>query len=369
MGTNFSDEYLRLLSAISEVAIIAYTDSRGRITFANKNFCEISGYSLEELYNQDHRLLNSDYHEAQFFKEMYATIKQGKVWRGDIQNKNKNGSLYWVDTQIIPIYGENNEIESFASVRFDITERKKMEARIIHLEKLASLGEISAVIAHEINNPLAIIQMSVDSMVKELKKEESNQDKIDDKIVKIMKSTNRITKLVRGLKTFSRSSNNEELAEVNLKNFIEEVLAYSKCKCVNNGIVFNTNEIPELKFECRPDQISQVLLNLINNAHDAVSELSEKWIEFSIEADPGKNEISFLVRDSGHGIPEPIAGKILTPFFTTKEIGKGTGLGLSISKAIAEEHCGDLYLDSGDSHTLFVFKIPLRHLQSFQKAS
>lgn len=368
MNSDLSEEYLILLKAISKVAIVAYTDPRGRITFANDNFCNISGYTQEELYNQDHRILNSGHHNKEFFADLYKTLLAGKIWRGEICNKNKNGSFYWVDTQIIPILNKNGEIQNFASVRFDITQRKKMEESLIYMEKLASLGEMSAVVAHEINNPLMVIGLCTDSLTRELAQEIVDLKKIEAKIEKIISSSKRISKLVRGLKTLSRSTNNEEFVLVDLRNFVEEILSFSKRKCLDDGIDFEVGEIPDIKFECRPDQISQVLLNLINNAHDATSTLEEKWVKLSIEADSASGLLTFSISDSGRGIPELIADKILTPFFTTKEIGKGTGLGLSVSKAIVEEHMGQLYLDRSSKNTQFQFKIPIRHAQLLKVA-
>lgn len=369
MGANFSEEYMRLLLAISEVAIVAFTDRGGRITFANKKFCEVSGYSLEELMNQDHRLLNSQFHEKEFFRNMYKTILAKEVWRGEIQNKRKDGGYYWVDTQIIPIINENGEIESFASVRFDITQRKKMEKALIQLEKMASLGEMSAVVAHEINNPLTVMQMSVDSIKKELRNDKIDGEKINSKIDKIDFSIKRMSKLVRGLKTFSRTSEYEDFVKVDLQSFVEEILAFSKCKCLGSDINFIVSDIPKIEIECRPDQISQVLINLINNAHDAVLEISEKWIEFNIHISSKENAVIFFIRDSGKGIPEHIAEKMHTPFFTTKEVGKGTGLGLSISKAIAEEHGGELLFDRSSPHTLFVLKLPIQQISEVTQVS
>lgn len=366
---NFSDEYLRLLIAISEVAIVAFTDTKGRIIFANKKFCEISGYSFEELFNQDHRMLNSNHHDLEFFQYMYKTIHKGHVWRGEIKNRRKDHTYYWVDTQIIPIFNENNKIESFASVRFDITERKKMESVMINLEKMATLGEMSAVIAHEINNPLAVIQLSIESLKRELNLNNLTNEEVEKKINKIHISVGRISKLVRGLKTFSRTSEEEEYAEINLKIFLEEVLSFIKSKYTTAGIVFKTNEIPDISIECIPDQISQVLLNLFNNAYDAVVDLTDKWVELNLFIDEKNNEASFSIKDSGHGIPNHIAQKILNPFFTTKDVGKGTGLGLSISKAIIEEHAGTLALDKISPNTNFIFTIPLKTPRRTKKVS
>jgi len=207
-------EYTKVLEAISEVAIIAYTDKRGRITYANENFCQISGYTMVELYNKDHRLLNSNYHDKEFFKNMYETVKKGNIWRGEVRNKKKDGTYYWVDTQIIPILNDEKEIESYASVRFDITERKLMERTMMEMEKLSSNLEIAKAIAHEINNPLTIIDLCCHGLNRELN--ELNPSLLTrKKIFKIIEQSKRIAMIIRELKYFSRkkeSSNYKEAA-------------------------------------------------------------------------------------------------------------------------------------------------------------
>ncbi|MDD4976531.1 MAG: PAS domain S-box protein [Bacteriovorax sp.] len=353
-----SEDYLMILKAISEVAIIAYTDKQGRITFANKNFCEISGYSLEELLHQDHRILNSGHHNSEFFKEMYQALLSGKIWRGEICNKNKNGGYYWVDSQVFAIMNEDNHIASYASIRFDITEKKRIQCSILQLEKLASLGEISAVVAHEINNPLAIIELVSKSLLNEMKKEVPDINHVEVKINKITKSTNQIAKIVRGLKTISRNGNLEDFSEINLKNFMVDALSFSSAKCRQNEIFLKIGEIPDIQIECRPDQISQILLNLINNAQDAIWTNKERWIELSVNSDDHLNILYINIIDSGEGIADHIAKKILDPFFTTKEVGKGTGLGLSISATIARDN-GRLYYEKKRNNTAFVLEIPM----------
>lgn len=200
--SDFNSEYLKVLEAVSEVAIIAYTDKSGKITFANENFCRISGYSLEELIQKNHRILNSNYHDVDFFNTMYETISAKKNWRGEIRNKKKDGSFYWVDTQIIPILDHAGEIESFASIRFDITERKKLDAAIIEMDKLNSICSMARSIAHEINNPLTIIELCCTALNRELN--ESNPNLLSRKrIFKIIEQSKRIALIVKELKTFS----------------------------------------------------------------------------------------------------------------------------------------------------------------------
>src|SRR4026208_2168084 len=151
--------------AIDESAIVAITDQRGIITYANDKFCEISKYSREELLGQDHRIINSAYHPKEFIRNLWTTIASGKVWRGEIRNRAKDGSYYWVDTTIVPFLTAEGKPYQYVAIRNDITQLKLAEEKILQqsaeLQRAAQLsvvGELAAGLAHEIKNPLAGIQ-------------------------------------------------------------------------------------------------------------------------------------------------------------------------------------------------------------------
>ncbi len=142
-------EMQTLLDVLDECVILAITDSKGRITYANRKFCELSGYSQAELLGQDHRILNSGYHDRSFWRDMYRAVRRGESWRGEIRNRAKNGAHYWVDTTIRPIMGEDGRPEQIVAVRLDITERKEAEAELRHIgaglmESLEQQSKISA---------------------------------------------------------------------------------------------------------------------------------------------------------------------------------------------------------------------------------
>jgi C4-dicarboxylate-specific signal transduction histidine kinase len=238
-------------------------------------------------------------------------------------------------------------------------------AQLVAHSKMATLGEMAGGLAHEINNPLAVIGGRVSVLEDILKQEPLDLDKVHRDLGRIKMMVDRISKIIRGLRIFSRNAALDPMETVPVERIVSDTLDLAAERIRKAGIELRLEVDPEVKIRCRPVQISQVLMNLIMNAHDAILEQEEgKWILVQVgktsEMVNGKKieMVQASITDSGTGIPTDIVEKLMQPFFTTKDPGKGTGLGLSISKGIIEAHAGTLQYATHQGHTRFVIKIP-----------
>lgn len=256
----------------------------------------------------------------------------------------------------------------------DITQRKELEktieterVKIIQTSKLAALGEMSAGIAHEINNPLAIIFANTNRLKRNI--EPGTNEQAINSLNTIENMVKRITKIIKGLRTFARDADNDPFQNFLVQNLIEDIASICGERLKANSVEFILPEkfSPELTLDCNPTQITQVIINLIMNSFDSIHEQNHPWIKFDVFT--SEDKIKFIITDSGKGISKEIADKIFQPFFTTKEVGKGTGIGLSISKGLVEAHKGTIFLDTTSENTKFVIELPLRHSDSKQNTA
>lgn len=227
---------------------------------------------------------------------------------------------------------------------------------LISTAKMSALGEMAAGIAHEINNPLTVILGRASQLTRKLGSGPVEPEQVVMGLKKIEEVATRISVTVAGLRTFARAGETDPLVLTSFSQILAETVELCRDKLNFGEIELRVKASPPFSISCRPVQISQVLINLISNAHDAILTLPERWIEIESTLQDGFVEIT--VTDSGSGIPREIAEKMMEPFFTTKEVNKGTGLGLSISKGIVETHEGTLQLDANSPHTRFVIRLP-----------
>jgi signal transduction histidine kinase len=258
----------------------------------------------------------------------------------------------------IEIYDSSSYLAKENFARGQTRMLKDTQTTLVETSKLAALGEMAGGIAHEINTPLGAILLRANQIKRMLEKSPESLEKVIEFSDVIISICQKIESIIKGLRHFARSSENDPFTKNKIIDIINDTIALCSARMQENNVeIMIEGNFNDLEIDCRPSQISQVLLNLLSNAQHALINLTEnKWIKISLTVE--EEFIQIKIIDNGAGISENIANKIFQPFFTTKEIGVGTGLGLSISRGIIKDHGGDLFLDRKEKNTVFVIKLP-----------
>lgn len=286
-----------------------------------------------------------------------------KAMKGHILGRDEDlvefapGEEFWLRWTIQPWKNVNQEIGGVIVMAENITTRKETEMRLAQASKLSALGEMAGGIAHEINNPLSIIKGYIDLLRRHSGRRSLSPDLLSQYIEKMDGTVARISRIVNGMRRFSRESSMDEKVNYSINKIVEETLDICQERINNNGTALDVEYLKnDSTILCRPVEISQVLLNLINNSYQATSSYPHPWIKIKLEEMDDLYKIKVI--DCGERIPPQIRQKLFQPFFTTKDIGVGTGLGLSISRGIVEEHKGKLYYQDDAPNTTFVIELP-----------
>jgi PAS domain S-box-containing protein len=321
--------------ALDQAAIVAMTDQRGIITYVNDKFCEISKYSREELLGQDHRIINSGYHPKEFIRNLWRTIAQGRIWRGELRNRAKDGSIYWVDTTIVPFLDSEGKPRQYLAIRSDITQRKAAESQLADQAALAQLGQLAAVVAHEVRNPLAGVRGTLQVFRGRVAAEHQDRRIIDAMIERLDALNDKVTDMLR----FARPRS-PALAAVDVHGILDDVVhsARASAGAACPSITVTGDEAIAM---ADAEMLKAVLLNLVLNSCQASAGTP---VEVKVEQTADHCRIS--VADRGPGIPQAQLDRVFEAFYTTKQ--GGTGLGLAIVKRLTELQNGRVTLHSRD---------------------
>ena len=349
-------------------AIVAITNQKGKITYVNDKFCQISKFSREELIGKDHKIINSGYHPKEFIKNLWQTIASGEIWKGEVKNSAKDGSYYWVDTTIVPFFNDKGKPIQYIAIRADITEKKKVEADLIAAKKIAENSvkikeEFLRNMSHEIRTPMNSIIGFTDLLLETKLNPDQNEF-----LGRIKKSSSTLLVLTNDILDSSKLESGKlifESIDFDLIELIDQVIKMIEHKAKKKGIelsLFIDSKCPRY-INGDPTRLNQVLLNLINNSVKFTEEGEvNMYVKHKIENDDSIN-IIFKIEDTGIGMSEK-AQKIIFERFTqarsdtTRKYG-GSGLGLAIVKMIVDQRKGEIHLDSTlGKGTTFTITIP-----------
>ncbi|HEX2607087.1 MAG TPA: PAS domain S-box protein [Flavisolibacter sp.] len=367
--------------ALDESCIVAITDQKGTITHVNANFCRISGYSKAELLGQDHQIINSGYHPASFIRELWVTIAHGKIWRGELRNKAKDGSYYWVDTTIVPFLNEKGKPYQYLAIRNDITARKQAEEELVKsneqletkvqertleltqaLEREKELSDMKSrfvsMASHEFRTPLSAILSSTSLVEHYLQPEQTEKrTKHLDRIRSSVKNLTNILDEFLSLEKLEQGKVETHATTFDLKESIQDAIEDMEgmSKRRRQTILFQY-EGEELISQDKKI-LKNVLLNLLSNAIKYSPD--EKAIKINVQVDPASVRIS--IRDEGIGIPKEAQQHLFEKFYRANNAVniQGTGLGLNIVKRYMELLKGSIHFESEEGQgTVFHLLMP-----------
>lgn len=365
-------------AALDEHSIVAITDPTGKITYINDKFCAISQYSRGELIGQDHRIINSRHHPRDFFRDLWATIRAGKVWHGEIQNRAKDGSHYWVETTIFPFLNDRGEPIQYVAIRTDITRRKANEAAMELIaaelaEKNKELEAIVYTVSHDLRSPLVNVQgfgkqlqracdtirnaaaaAGEGGMIPAAQLKQPVEVAIPQALRFINAGVGKMETLLAGLLRYSRLGRVAlTIRPLNASGLLAEIIAAMKFQLDEAGAEVHVEPLPV----CEADHIqtSQVFANLLDNALKYRD--PRRPLHVTIRGHVSEGMAVYEVADNGIGIAPEHQAKVFDIFHRLNpEATGGEGLGLTIAQRVLERQKGRIWVESkfGQGSSFFV---------------
>jgi len=366
---NLINRKVTLEDMIDKHIIISTTNPKGVITSVSNAFCKISGYKKSELIGKPHSIIRHPDMPKETFQNMWDVLKSGQTWNGIVKNLKKDGDFYIVDAHIEPIYDFRNNIKGYIAIRHDITDKEVLKEQIekneqqhqqlIHQSRLAQMGEMISMIAHQWRQPLTAISATSSTIT--LK---ATIDKLDNETAikmasKITHYVNHLSSTIEDFRNFFK--NNKTKIKITLEDLVNSTLDIIQVSIENKNIKVIKNIKGSYECNTYANEVKQVLLNLLKNAEDALLEQKPQNPTIIIETpqDIESHKVVIVIKDNAGGIPEHIIDKVFDPYFSTKHSKDGTGLGLYMSKTIIEKNChGKLSVHNDNDGAVFTIELP-----------
>jgi PAS domain S-box-containing protein len=346
------DAKLRLMGAAVEEAneLIVIVSKDGQIRHANRAFCQAVGYELADLMDQSRSSVVADESLAKL--EEVKKVTKGQAWNGTIVHRRSNGSTFQAACAIMPLTNDQGQVTHYVQMERDITEELRLRSQLIHSERLSAVGQLVSGVAHELNNPLQSILGFTELLIEAEERPELRRD-----LEQVRSEAIRAGKIVRNLLAFVRRSSSERTI-ANLNEIVKTTISLRSYEFGSANIrLFESYGEGLPCVVVNPEEIQQVILNLILNAEQAMR-LANRGGTLTVTTKCVEAMVTIEIQDDGPGVPAALAGRVFEPFFSTKEVGEGTGLGLSIAMGIAEAHAGTLTLVPTDSGACFRLALP-----------
>ena len=352
-------EIADLKAALDQHAIVAITDPRGKITYVNDKFCAISKYPRAELLGQDHRLINSGYHSKEFIRDLWTSITSGKVWKGEIKNRAKDGSCYWVDTTIVPFLNEDGKTRQYVAIRADITDRKQAEENIRRLnaeleqrviERTAQLEEANKElesfcysVSHDLRAPLRAVNGFANIVLNEYAPQlpAEARELLED----IRVGGEQMGQLMDDLLALSRLGRQALRSQpIDTALLVQNVLDALSSQREGRSFEIKIGKLPGCQGD--PALLKQVWINLISNAIKYTRGREPAVVEIGCRADGGENV--YFVRDNGTGFDMRYVHKLFVVFQRLHRADEfeGTGVGLAIVQRVIHRHGGRVWAEA-----------------------